>query len=310
MVPAAQDDRVHNRSLRDAVHDMLLSVAPEQREVLQEYWDRYNPQFKILADDGPDGPIVMSAGGYVNIHFNHRIMRLFWLGSFALWEGYVAFHQYAVSGAPDLARFSKILECFEATCSAENVDSVPWPDGIPEPGMLVDHQPENPARVVGELAIFAVSWALLHELRHLLHQQDGTSANPEEIDNSHREELNCDAFATELLLRRIHDYPVADDRESMAVLAKRQTGIYCALFTLTLLSRGYWDATDTHPAIQDRIDQALASMDMQGISKGAAIIAVAAFTTLKLAFPQAPNPEVVIGSVATRDGWVPTDELF
>ncbi|MBA0226824.1 hypothetical protein D7U89_15180 [Stenotrophomonas maltophilia] len=60
------NDRTQPRNLRDAVHGMLLAVAPERTAELQSYWNEYSPQFQILEDDGPDGPIVLDAGGFVH----------------------------------------------------------------------------------------------------------------------------------------------------------------------------------------------------------------------------------------------------
>jgi len=289
--------------LRQTVHEMLLAVAPERTEELQHYWEQFSPQFKILDDDGPDGPVVLDAGGYVNIRFNHRIMRLFWLSSFALWEGYSSYYHYAETEQTDLTRFMEIVDCFVETRIAVDVDTVPWPAGLPQPGELVDHEPGNPARVGGELAIFGVSWAVLHELQHLIHQQEETSAAWDDVDACRLEELSCDAFATNILLERIpHDAAV--------VLAKRQTGIYCALFAMTLLLRGNWGPGARHPAVQARIDHVLGLMDAQKLSKAAGIIAISAFTTLKMAYPGAPDPAGFIGEVAVRDNWVPADELF
>lgn len=237
-------------------------------------------------------------------------MRLFWLSSFALWEGYSAFHHYVETGQTELTRFMEIVDCFEATRISAGVDAVPWPAGLPLPGELVDHTPGNPARVGGELAIFGVSWALLHELRHLIHQQEGTSAAWDDAEACRHEELTCDAFATELLLQRIHETPVANAHEAAVVLAKRQTGIYCALFAMALLARGNWGPGAKHPGVQERIDHLLSIMDAQQVSKAASIIAISAFTTLKLAFPGAPDPEETIGSVAVRESWSPADDLF
>lgn len=304
------DGRAQALQLRQTIHEMLLAVAPERAEELQRYWNDFGPKFNILEDDGPDGPIVLDAGAYVNIRFNHRIMRLFWLSSFALWEGYSAFHHYVVTEQTDLTRFLEIIDCFEATRTSADVDAVPWPDGLPLPGDLVDHTPGNPARLGGELAIFCVSWALLHELRHLIHQQEGTSAAWNDVEACRNEELTCDAFATNMLLQRIHEAPVATQYETAVMLGKRQTGIYCALFALTLLARGNWGPGATHPGVQERIDQVLEIMDAQQMSKAAGIIAISAFTTLKLAFPGAPDPVTTIGAVAVREDWSPADDLF
>ncbi|MGV8950185.1 MAG: phage exclusion protein Lit family protein [Cypionkella sp.] len=296
--------------LRQTIHEMLLGVAPERAEELQRYWDEFSPQFNVMEDDGPDGPVVLDAGGYVNIRFNHRIMRLFWLSSFALWEGYSAYYHYVEAEQTDLTRFMEIVDCFEATRIAVYVDAVPWPAGLPQPGELVDHELGNPARVGGELAIFGVSWAVLHELQHLIHQQHGTAAAWDDVDACRREELSCDAFATNILMERIREYPVDSAHDAAVVLAKRQTGICCALFAMTLLARGNWGPGARHPAVQERIDHVLGLMDAQQLSKAAGIIAISAFTTLKMAYAGAPNPEAAIGAVAVREDWSPADDLF
>ena len=304
------DERTQALQLRQTIHEMLLAVAPERTEELQHYWDEFSPQFNILEDDGPDGPVVLDAGGYVNIRFNHRIMRLFWLSSFALWEGYSAYHHYVETEQTDLIRFMEIVDCFEATRIAVDVDTVPWPTWLPLPGDLVDPEPGNPARVGGELAIFGVSWAVLHELQHLIHQQQGTASTWDDVDACRHEELSCDAFATNILLERIHEYPVDSAHDAAAVLAKRQTGICCALFAMTLLARDNWGPGTRHPAVQERIDHVFGLMDVRQLSKAAGIIAISAFTTLKMAYPSAPDPGATIGVVAMREDWSPADDLF
>lgn len=297
-------------TLREVVHDMLLGVTPERTDELQRYWEEFGLQFQILEDDGPDGPVVLDAGGYVYIRFNHRIMRLFWLGSFAMWEGYSAFQHYATTQETNLARFREILDCFEATRVAADVDAVAWPAYLPLPGELVDHTPGDPARVGGELAIFGVGWAILHELQHLIHQQAGTSAVWDDVEACRREEHSCDAFATAFLLGRIAEQAAETGQSPTAISDKRQMGIYCAVFTMTLLSRENWGPGERHPALQERIDAIAAALEAHGTSKVAAIIAVAAFVSLKLAHPGAPDPIAVVNLVAQREDWSPEDPQF
>lgn len=297
-------------TLRNTVQDMLLGATPERAVELAHYWGEFGVQFQMLDDDGPDGLVVLDAGGYVFIRFNHRVMRLFWLGSFALWEGFTSYHHYATSGETDLTRFKEVLDCFEATRIAANVDDVAWPDYLPPPGELVDHVPGNPGRVGGELAILGTGWAVLHELRHLIHQQAGTSASWDDVEACQREEHSCDAFATAFLLERIAGQAATTGQLASTISAKRQTGIYCAAFALTLLSRANWGPGERHPALQERIDAIAAVMDAHGTSKVAAIIAVSAFASLKLAHPDAPNPFAAVNHVALREGWNPDDPLF
>lgn len=297
-------------SLRDIVYDMFLAVAPEREAELQRYWSEYSPRFRILEDDGPDGPIVLDAGGFVYVRFNHRVMRLFWLASFALWEGYAAYQRYISTQEANLTRFGAILDCFEATRVFADVDTVPWPDFLPLPGELVEHSQGDPARVGGEFAIFGVSWAVLHELQHLIHQQVGTAADWDDLDACKREELSCDAFATTFMLERIDEYAVATGQSASVIAAKRQAGIYSALFAMTLLSRASWGPGERHPAVQERIDAIMNILDEHGTSKAGAIIAVSAFSSLLLAYPNAPNPLDAVNTVALREEWNPDDPLF
>lgn len=298
------------RNLRDAVQGMFLAVAPERTAELQRYWDEYSPQFQVLEDDGPDGPIVLDAGGFVYIRFNHRVMRLFWLASFALWEGYAAYQRYVSTQESNLTRFGAILDCFEATRASVDVDAVPWPDFLPPPGELVDHMEGDPARVGGELAIFGVSWALLHELQHLIHQQAGTAADWEDLDECKREEFSCDAFATNLILEGIAEQAAVTSQSASVIAAKRQTGVYCALFAMTLLSRANWGPGERHPALQERIDAVMRILDAHGTSKAGAVISVSAFASLQLAYPDAPNPFDAVNTIALREDWNPDDPLF
>lgn len=86
--------------------------------------------------------------------------------------------------------------------------------------------------------------------------------------------------------------------------------MYVALFALALLARGAWESSETHPAVQVRIDEQIRVMDAHGLSRAAAVMAVSGFATLRLVQPGAPGPERQIGEIATRDNWEPTDGLF
>lgn len=299
-----------HEQLQDAVKELFAGVVPERAADLERYWNNFGPQFRILDDTGPDGPLVMDAGSYVFIRFNHRIMRLFWLASFALWEGYRAFHHYTLTTETNIAYFTELLDCFEATRTANNVDDVPWPSGVPQPGVLVDHTPGNPARVSGELATFAIGWAFLHELQHLINQQELTGAPLDNEQLCRAEEHACDEFATLFLLERIANWSSDNGGARSIVAAKRQTGIYCALFALTLLARDNWGGSKTHPAIQERINKVIEVVRAQGMSRMAAVIAVSAFSCLRLCHADAPNPMEAVSEVAIRESWTPVDDLF
>jgi hypothetical protein len=294
-------------ALQAVVTSAIEAIAPERAAELMRHWEQYEPEVQITDDgDGADR-IVMQAGLYRFIRFNHRTMRLFWLASFMLWEGYESLSRYGQTGQTDVARFKELHRCFLQTLTATNVDAVPWPDGIPAPGDLVDHVPGNPARVAGELAIFAVGWAFLHEVRHLIHQQEQTSADAADVDACRREELSCDLFATEFLLSNLAEYAQNSGQSLELLQMKRQTAIYGALFAIALLSQGAWAETDSHPALQRRIDEAVASMERHGFNIIAAAIGASAFSTLQLQFADAPTPLLIPSVAEAFQNWRPPE---
>src|SRR4029077_465418 len=95
--------------------------------------------------------------------------------------------------------------CVADILDASDPYSVPLPFDIPQPGVFVSAGADPQNRAAGELAVFAVGWALLHEVHHIQHGQDHASApstsTPETGQESrHDEELFCDRFATEFIL--------------------------------------------------------------------------------------------------------------
>lgn len=290
-------------ALQAAVTSAIEAIAPERAAELMRHWERYAPVVLMADDVDETGHVVMEAGLYKFIRFNHRTMRLFWLASFMLWEGYEALSRYADTGGTDPARFNELHQCFEATLAAEDVDAVPWPVGVPSPGDLVEHAPGNPARVVGELAIFAVVWAFLHEVRHLIHQQEETSADSKDVEACRAEELTCDLFATEFLLANLAEHAQSSGQDLQSLQMKRQTGIYGALFAIALIGRGSWDQTDSHPALQHRIDEAVGTMERLGFNMVAAAIGASAFSTLQLQFPEAPTPLLSASVAEAFQNW-------
>ncbi|WP_224741848.1 phage exclusion protein Lit family protein [Bradyrhizobium sp. 2S1] len=97
------------------------------------------------------------------------------------------------------------------------------PAGVAEPGSYADAGTEPQSRAAGELATIAVAWALLHEVRHIRHQREGTGAAPYGSDatEKHREEFSCDEFATAFLLEQIEQ---ETKQPAELVRQKRQLG--------------------------------------------------------------------------------------
>jgi len=276
----------HDSDVQEAVRNLLTGVAPERNAELQAFLDQFSLRFNLLPDSGRDGAFVMDAGGYRDVRFNHRVLRAFWVATFAAWEGFRA----CAEADEDLSHFHSLLRCVQSILDATVPEQVPLPTGVPVPGELVDGTKHPQMRAAGELAMFAGGWALLHEVRHCQHQQEGTSTSWEtDSAKKHGEEISCDAFATEFILSQLWRYADQHAADRSKVEQKRQLGVNFALFALTVISRDRWDATETHPSMQHRIDATWEYLRNHSPNLNAMAISGMAFATLQAVWPGAPD---------------------
>jgi len=260
-------------------------------------WKLLNPKFQIVPDQHEGERIILDAGAYRYVRFNHRAVRAFWLSAFAAWAGYRVVADSTDLGNVDLQSFSALICAFESVLTSDQPDIESLPEGIPEPGIYPDKAVAPEARAAAELATIATGWALLHEVRHIQHQQHGTGADPHGDNQAefHKEEMSCDSFATAFLLDKIQNYSENTSSDVKAVRRKRELGIYFAMFTLVLLARPNWTSTQTHPSVQDRLDAVMAQLGHEH-DEIAEAIAHTAFAALRSLYPDAP------GVAATRAG--------
>jgi hypothetical protein len=268
-------------SLEQIIWQVLVDSAPEREGELSAIWHELNPIVQLLADVHVGERIVFDAGAYRYVRFNHRVMRAFWIAGFAAWEAYRSVARSSKLGL-DTAQFDQLLTAFEKVISDEDPTLAPLPQGVAEPGQYPDVEEDPEGRAASELATIGVAWALLHELRHIQHQRDGTGAKPFVVGRYeyHREEFSCDDFATSYLLERTQDYADSQCVSVELVRQKRQLGIYFGLFAVSLIAKDKWQATDTHPSVQERIDSVRNQMAGEK-SEIAAAIAHVAFATLR-----------------------------
>lgn len=285
--------------VQKAIRDLFFGSVPERAEELTALWVQLDPVFQLVPDVHEDGRIIMDAGAFRYVRFNHRVVRSFWIGAFAAWEGYRAAAESEDFPAVDLTRFQELVAAFESAIQNDQADEVPLPTGVPEPGKLPDKDSDPQGRAAAELSIIAVGWALLHEVRHIRHQREGTStsANGDTREARHIEEFSCDEFATRFILDQVQRYSDESGDDPILVRRKREMAIHCALFALTLLAKDSWEASDTHPPVQDRID-AVCRLMREDRDELAEAIAHTAFATLRTLWPSAP-----IIKASDRSAW-------
>lgn len=277
----------NDEEVQQVARNLFLGVAPERSQELEELWHRYKPRFNFIEEISPDGAFVMCAGAYREVCFDLRSTRAFWLAAFIAWEGYRSINE---SMGCNMLRFREMLDCFNKMRYADDLLIVALPKGVPEPGVYEDGALPEKVRVAVELANIAIGWALLHEVRHIKHQQDGTSAagNASSVERR-AEELSCDEFATRFILDQVEAYARSANVPVLAVKLKREIGIYFGAFALTLIAKDCWGESDTHPAVQTRIDAIVQQIGNHSTRMSDAI-AHAAHAALWSIWPDAPGP--------------------
>lgn len=331
-----QQEYNSDETVQNGIRNMFSGSIPERENEINDFWSHYNMNFQIHQDNHKDGKYIFDAGMFKFIRFNHRVLRVFWIGSFAAMNGYIEINESLskkldefykkrdeilgkyycaeVLNFPDklalytlqnnLAReiidhsttdftlFNELIQCFEHTTKDIVSDESPLPASIPEPGTLPDQKEDPIGRATAEVAIIAAAWAFLHEVRHIRHQQEGTSYDPYDFteEEAHAEELSCDEFATKFIIDNIGEYCKQSGYDENLVRKKRQIAIYVALFNLALLTKDNWESSKTHPSLKKRMDSVQDILSNQ-VDQDVETIVTSMFTALRNIWPKVPCVE-------------------
>lgn len=269
-----------------AVRAQFIGIAPERQEELDRLWSDYDLTFHLLDDKA--GP-VMEAGLYKYVRFNHRTLRVIWVSAFAAWEAYRCIALAELSGGPlQVDHLRTLLELALSVRDAPDPYAV-FLHNLPEPGEFPDRDEEKEMRACAELAVWASGWAILHEIRHIQHQREGTSVDEDAAPECrHAEEFSCDAFATRFLLERLGEYSQTSGDSADDVYLKRSLGIYVAMVGLMVLAHDKWNASPSHPSLQERFD-AVRRLLGQGADGRPHAIATCMTRALRAVWPTAPS---------------------
>ncbi len=277
------ENKRSDAEIQNAVKALFLGLAPENSAYLEQLWEDYQLQFCLFVDDKG---VLLAGGAYRYVYFNHRALRVIWVSSFAAWEAYSC--AQSALGDEELRNFDRLQELLALAIEvrdARDPEAVSLRD-LPEPGSL----PSDPQlRASAELATFAVGWAMLHEVRHLKHQQDLTStADGDAPEFAHAEELSCDCFAAEYLIGTVAQYASAHGVDQAKVRMKRALGVYFGVFALIVLGKPNWEETESHPSVSDRLRAMRSVLSADGLDE-ALCIAALALAGLKEVWPDAPD---------------------
>lgn len=280
--------------VQTAARNLFAGCLPERDEEVEALWAEFDLIFRLAQDIHEGDKIVMRGGLYRYVDFNHRTLRAFWVAGYAAWEGYSVMAESIASGRQgSLARFHELVEAVRRIADDATPDSEPLPYGVAEPGQYDGQAVQE--RAASELATFAACWAFLHEVRHIQHQREGTSADRDEPDPSarHEEELSCDRFAADFLLSRVEEYAQDQSVPVEKVRQKREIGVYFALFAMGVLADGKFSDSATHPALVRRIHAVQETIGAKGTCE-AQVIGRLAFDALRQLQPEAPTVPITL----------------
>lgn len=249
------------------IRDLIQDAAPERGRELNEIWATYSPQFAHATDRQG---FVIGGGPWGLIPFTRRTMGQVWILGFAGWKALQAYCPHVLCSreirsstlgdAPGQAEADAVLE--EAVRKVDelrevaDVDSYAWPADVPLPGTAPPAAEDD--RAVIDIVKIAAAYAFLHELRHVMFASDG---NPPE--DARDEELECDRFARDFLLKCVGEYSARSGYSAEAVLNKRLIGIALGGYVLLAITpRDRRSMSVTHPPLASRLRQLVQEGDL------------------------------------------------
>jgi Peptidase U49 len=253
-----------------AVKRLLEGSAPERIEEIMDLWRVHTPQVELTRDVFG---FSLEAGPWGLIKYTHKSMSSLWILGFAAQKAFIQF-----SGAilwlrlwkKDLTddaiesltasnefngEFSFLVDNVVKLQEIDSMINFSWPSNIPNP---IDGKPNDVQGMMAfDLLCIAGAFCFLHEFKHIIFRDEASTRGM--ID----EELQCDQFATEMLISQIPLYAKKASEPEKVVLAKRAMGI-SLVYTLILVIAPPtdWSQTETHPPLFDRIDAFLNALEI------------------------------------------------
>ena len=105
----------------------------------------------------------------------------------------------------------------------------------------------------------ATAYVFLHELKHVIFKSEANA--PQDLL---KKEMECDAFASEMMLSKINEYSISSGYPEDAVRMKRSMGIALgSVFLAVATPKHNLGGTTTHPAVHERWSATLGRIDLQ-----------------------------------------------
>ena len=241
---------------------LIKGATPERQEELEQLWDSYRPNFRYL-DDSP--------GFTLEVRFDHvvttqRTVDQLWFASSVCIQSAKVFYSHLVTTkagevplnpqaladdvdyTQEVEALAKLWQQFRELGRAALPGDFCWPNDIvplPQPERPLDNRE---AQAIFDIVGLALSFWFLHEVRHLRFDAEETRpTDPAE------EEVICDTYAWEFMLRDIAAYHELSKEPIDKVQSKRRLGVAVGLATVLAVTAVAAQTNGTHPPSSERL---------------------------------------------------------
>lgn len=294
--------------LEIAIKQLILLSAPERAMELEDLWKTYSPR---LLETGDKPEVTFEAGPFGLVRFTKRTVRQMWILGFAAQTAFLSYGQILIASLVfheaslddlqhvDTKSYDTLIGAVRELGRVEKLSDFRWPLEVPDPSK---GQPTDTSKAFAfDLHGIAMAYCFLHEIQHLMFCGSSNAPLP-----SHQEELECDQFARDFLLKNIEEYAETSGYPLPTLQNKRATGIGVAsFFLLALTPFENWAGSPSHPALASRLMALTGSLtlpdeDMFWIHLSCLIAAQLRFRRIKITGITSASPKGVCLELIAR----------
>ena len=219
---------------------LLLGTVPERSNEIEALWSKYNLRFRLCASS-QDVKLDATAD---RIAFNTKTIDLFWLIGYSGWRAIECYSPHVLLSPVRKKKIVHLMELDEelpeverdykerrasvrSLMRARDTCEISWPPDVPHPTADRSSLDGCQEKAAFDLTCFAVSFAMLHEIHHVV--LDSEKKRPEE---RREEEMACDEWARSFMLEELKHYAEKHGKEYQDVLRIRSMGLALAALTL------------------------------------------------------------------------------
>lgn len=219
--------------------ELMKGAVPERTDDILKHWEHYNPKMVIK-----NGNKLTLEATRDEIRVDLKIIDVFWLIGFSGWKAIETYIPSVMTASLfnnrilDELKNDEELDVVERTYkerikAAEqfiegnsSIEDI-WPPDIPKITSHDDGIDDVEYKAAYDLTVSALGFALFHEFRHVMLDQDRERHNVRA-----EEEMACDVWAREFITAKIATYASSKSLDYQTVLQRRSMSFVLAVLIL------------------------------------------------------------------------------